>query len=138
MIARARSHCAAFYWALLSRQWRLCALSAARAAVGRNFPRPQCGTISPRFRADAQKAVRPSARRCQRKAERKGAVHAVPRASPRPKTTVVKFLEDNKVWCGVPEQAIKSAKANHEKTLKFRTAACNAAPTAGPKPSAVA
>ena len=38
---------------------------------------------------------------------------------------VVKFLDDNKVWCGVPEQVITVSKANHEKSLKFRTEACN-------------
>jgi len=43
---------------------------------------------------------------------------------------VIKFLEDNKTWCGIPDQAIGAAKANHEKSLKFRTAACEE----GPKP----
>jgi hypothetical protein len=38
---------------------------------------------------------------------------------------VVKFLEDNKTWCGVPDQAITASKASHEKSVKFRTAACN-------------
>src|SRR5215470_13261033 len=40
-------------------------------------------------------------------------------------STVLKFLQDNKVWCGVPEQAIAASKANHEKSVKFRTAACS-------------
>jgi hypothetical protein len=44
---------------------------------------------------------------------------------------VVKFLEKNKVGCGVPEQAITVSKTNHEHTLKFQTAAC-----AEPKPRA--
>ena len=39
--------------------------------------------------------------------------------------TVVKFLEDNKTWCGVPDQAITVSKANHEKSVKFKTMACN-------------
>jgi hypothetical protein len=43
---------------------------------------------------------------------------------------VVKFLETNKTWCGVPDQVIAASKANHEKSLKFRTAACEE----GPKP----
>jgi hypothetical protein len=38
---------------------------------------------------------------------------------------VVKFLEDNKVWCGVPDQVIATSKASHEKSVKFRTEACN-------------
>jgi len=40
----------------------------------------------------------------------------------------VKFLEKNKTWCGVPDQAIAEAEANHQKTLKFRQVVCTAAP----------
>jgi hypothetical protein len=39
--------------------------------------------------------------------------------------TVIKFLEDNKTWCGVPDQAITVSKANHEKSLKFKAMACS-------------
>jgi len=46
---------------------------------------------------------------------------------------VLKFLEDNRSWCGIPQQAIEAAKTNHEQTLKYRTAACAEAP-AQPKP----
>lgn len=42
---------------------------------------------------------------------------------------VIKFLETNQTWCGVPPEAIKVAKANHEKTLKFKELACAPAPT---------
>jgi hypothetical protein len=48
-------------------------------------------------------------------------------------TTVVKFLVDNKVWCGVPDQVITVSKVNHEKSLKFRTQACS---DDGPHPKA--
>ena len=41
---------------------------------------------------------------------------------------VVKFLIDNKTWCGVPDQAVAAAKASHEKSVKFRDAACTEAP----------
>lgn len=41
---------------------------------------------------------------------------------------VMKFLEDNKTWCGVPDQVIAASKAGHEKALKFRTAACEEGP----------
>src|SRR5579863_6324095 len=41
---------------------------------------------------------------------------------------VVKFLIDNKTWCGVPDQAVVAAKASHEKSIKFRDAACTEAP----------
>jgi len=40
----------------------------------------------------------------------------------------LKFLETNKTWCGIPDEAITSAKAAHEKTMKFRDMVCN--PTA--------
>jgi hypothetical protein len=42
---------------------------------------------------------------------------------------VLKFLEDNKTWCGVPDDAIKMSKTGHERSLKFRNAACD--PNAG-------
>jgi hypothetical protein len=41
---------------------------------------------------------------------------------------VVKFLETNQTWCGVPPEAVKSAKATHEKTMKFKEVVCAAAP----------
>ena len=47
---------------------------------------------------------------------------------------VVKFLEENKTWCNIPEQAITVSKTNHERTLKFRTAACSDAPAVKPRP----
>jgi hypothetical protein len=43
---------------------------------------------------------------------------------------VVKFLEDNKVACGVPAQAVTQAKAMHANTVKFRDSVC----AEGPKP----
>ena len=45
---------------------------------------------------------------------------------------VVKFLEDNKVACGVPPQAVTQAKAMHANTVKFRDTVC----AEGPKPKA--
>jgi hypothetical protein len=38
---------------------------------------------------------------------------------------LIKFLVENKTWCGVPDQAITVSQANHEKSMKFRTAACS-------------
>jgi hypothetical protein len=48
-------------------------------------------------------------------------------------TNVVKFLVNNKTWCGVPDQVITVSKANHEKSMKFRTLACS---EEGPRPKA--
>lgn len=47
---------------------------------------------------------------------------------------VLKFLEDNKTWCGVPDQVIAMSKVNHEKSTKFKVAACSE--DAGPHPKA--
>lgn len=41
---------------------------------------------------------------------------------------VVKFLVDNRTWCGVPDQVVAASKASHEKSTKFRDAACTVAP----------
>jgi hypothetical protein len=46
---------------------------------------------------------------------------------------VLKFLEQNKASCGIPDEAITMSKTNHERTLKFRTAACTEAPAAKPR-----
>jgi hypothetical protein len=43
---------------------------------------------------------------------------------------VVKFLDDNKTSCGVPQQAVVQAKAMHANTMKFRDTVC----AEGPKP----
>ncbi len=45
---------------------------------------------------------------------------------------VIKFLEDNKVACGVPPQVVAQAKTMHVNTLKFRDTVC----AEGPKPKA--
>jgi hypothetical protein len=45
---------------------------------------------------------------------------------------VVKFLDDNKGPCSVPEQAVAQAKAMHAHTLQFRDTVC----AEGPKPKA--
>lgn len=48
---------------------------------------------------------------------------------------MIKFLVDNKTWCGVPDDAIKTAKMGHERTLKLRTAVCTGGSIGeGPKP----
>lgn len=40
----------------------------------------------------------------------------------------LKFLEANKSWCGVPDQAITAARTTHTQTLKFRDVVCSPAP----------
>jgi len=48
-------------------------------------------------------------------------------------TALVKFLIENKTWCGVPDAAITNSKTSHEKSMKFRTMACS---DDGPHPKA--
>jgi hypothetical protein len=45
----------------------------------------------------------------------------------------VKFLADNKTWCGVPEQMLSVATANHQKSVKMRDAICSNADAPRPK-----
>lgn len=47
--------------------------------------------------------------------------------------TTVKFLADNKTWCGVPDQMLAVATANHQKSLKMRDVICNAEDAPHPK-----
>jgi len=93
---------------------------------------PQCNAF-PQLRTDAQEKALAIRKAVERKAERKDICVLVQRFYAA-ESNVVKFLEDNKTWCGIPAEAIKAAKDNHEHTLKFRTAACTEAPTAKPRP----
>ncbi len=90
----------------------------------------QCGdfqkiTQDIQARAGAVKAA------TQRKADRKE-VCALVTKFVEAQTVAVKFLETNKSWCGVPDQAIAGAKAEHEQAIKFRTVVCSQQPE--PKP----
>lgn len=67
-----------------------------------------------------------------RKADRKEMCTLVTRFSAA-ETIVVKFLETNKTWCGIPDAAVTQAKANHEQTVKFQTMICNTADAPKPK-----
>jgi len=85
-----------------------------------------------KLRDDAQQKALAVRTAVQNRSERKDICTLVQRYYA-VESTVVKFLEDNKTWCGIPDSAIKSAKDNHEHTLKFRTAACTEAPAAKPR-----
>jgi hypothetical protein len=45
----------------------------------------------------------------------------------------VKFLTDNKTWCGVPDQMLSVATANHQKSLKMREVICSSTNAPHPK-----
>jgi hypothetical protein len=107
------------------------AIFAASQAAQAQSSAVDCNSFV-KFRDDAQQKALAVRTAVQNKVERKDICTAVQRYYAA-ETIVVKFLEDNKTWCGIPEQAIKAAKDNHEHTLKFRTAACTEAPAAKPR-----
>ncbi|HWP27298.1 MAG TPA: hypothetical protein VNL39_13235 [Xanthobacteraceae bacterium] len=45
---------------------------------------------------------------------------------------VVKFFEQNKTVCGIPDEAIRRAKADHSQSVAIRKQACAPAPPSGP------
>lgn len=50
---------------------------------------------------------------------------------------VVKFFEQNKAVCGIPDEAIQRAKVDHSRSLAIRKQACAPAPPGGPSLSDV-
>jgi hypothetical protein len=47
---------------------------------------------------------------------------------------LVRFLEQNQTWCQVPPEMVKTAKANHARTIQLRTRVCQAATAPAPAP----
>jgi hypothetical protein len=93
---------------------------------------PQCNAFVG-LKDDAEKKALAVRAALEHKAERKDICTLVVRFAAA-EETVIQFLEKNKTWCGIPDQAITGAKTNHEHTLKFRTAACTEAPASKPRP----
>ena len=106
--------------------------AAANAVHAQGSP-PQCNDFG-RLRTDAEQKAGAIRTASERKAERKEICTLLQRFAAA-ESSMIKFLEHNKVWCGVPDDAIKNAKTNHAKTLKVRTAACSGDQIGnGPKP----
>lgn len=104
---------------------------AVAASSARAQSAEQCSAF-PQLREEAQKKALAVREAISHHAERKEICALVTRFYTA-EAGVVKFLEVNKTWCGIPEEAITVAKTNHEHTLKFRTAACTEAPAARPR-----
>jgi hypothetical protein len=85
-----------------------------------------------KLRNDAQQKAAAVHAATDHKAERKQ-ICTLMQSFSAAEAAVVKFLEVNKTWCGIPDEAIKGAKLNHEKTVKFRTLACSDAPAGRPR-----
>ncbi len=111
----------------------LCALTSRNAWAQFSAPPGgvQCDDFS-KLTAEAQKRSVLVAAAMRSKADRKE-LCTLMTSFVAAENNVVKFLQDNKTWCGVPDQVIAVSKANHEKSLKFRTLACS---EEGPRPKA--
>lgn len=91
-----------------------------RAAAAQGAP--QCAQF-PALNAETQKKANAVQAAMKAKAERKE-ICKLMTVFVASETQVVKFLVDNKVWCGVPDQVVANLKASHEKSEKFRDVAC--------------
>jgi len=85
----------------------------------------------PKLRDEAKAKAEVVAAIGKRKGDRKDMCAAV-QSFTAAEDKVLKFLEDNKKGCGVPDQAVVQAKAMHANTVKFRDTVC----AEGPKPKA--
>jgi hypothetical protein len=96
-------------------------------------PPPQSAACAnfPRLRDDAKAKAELISAIGKRKGDRKDMCVAVQNFTAA-EEKVVKFLEDNKAGCAVPDQAVAQAKAMHVKTMQFRDTVC----AEGPKPKA--
>jgi hypothetical protein len=108
------------------------AFSAWTAPALAQMGAPQCADFS-RLSAETKKKADAVQAAINSKVDRKE-VCVLMTSFVSSEANVIKFLEDNKTWCGVPDDAIKMSKLNHEKSLKFREAACNSAAAPAPKP----
>src|ERR1700692_1557733 len=90
----------------------------------------QCASF-PRLRDEAKAKADAVSAVGKRKGDRKEMCAAV-QSFTAAEDKVVKFLEDNKRGCGVPDQAVAQAKTMHANTVKFRDPVC----AEGPKPKA--
>jgi hypothetical protein len=92
---------------------------------------PQCSDDFVKLRDDAQKKAMAVQAGGKNHVERKEMCALITRFAAA-ETQVVKFLVDNKSFCGIPDEAITTSKTNHTATLKFRDTVC----AEGPKPKA--
>lgn len=112
------------------------ARSAAPAPRSTPFPAPgagpgggdPCAGFQP-LRAEAEKAAGAIGQASERKATREEVCPLFQRFAAA-EGRMLKFLADHQSQCGVPPDVVKTARANHAKTLNMRTQVCKAAPAA--------
>jgi len=89
---------------------------------------PQCQSFV-EIRDDARAKADKVGQISKKHGDRKDMCAAVTRFA-EAEAKVVKFLEENKTACGIPNEAVKGAHQGHANTMKFRETVC----AEGPKP----
>lgn len=115
-------------------------VSAAAQMLGPGMPLP--GATPPQqqmppcfqdfvpLRTEAQKRAEVLQAAIKRKADREEICGLIKSFSVA-EAKVVKFVEKNQQFCGVPAEAVGQMKANHQRTLASTTQVCSGGPTAG-------
>ena len=92
----------------------MAALAAATSGAAWAQSPPQQCTAFIQLRNEAQEKAMAVRTAIEKKVERKEVCSLVQRFYTA-EGTVLKFLEDNKTWCNIPDEAITAAKQNHER-----------------------
>jgi hypothetical protein len=105
------------------------------AAQFSGFPQPNnpCAAFGP-IQQDAQKTLTELKTANERKAPREEFCQMFQRLA-LSTGKMVKFLEQNKLQCNVPAEAVQRAKTEYAKSLTFRKQACSTAPAGSGTPS---
>jgi hypothetical protein len=107
------------------------AIAAGSRVASAQMP-PQCAAFG-QVKEEAEKKALAVRGAIQRKSDRKEICTLVQRFYAA-EGKVLTFLEANKTWCNIPDQAISNAKNGHANTLKIQTAACAEGPSGKPPP----
>jgi hypothetical protein len=96
---------------------------------------PPCFKDFAPLRAEAEKRAKTLQAAMQKKPTRDEACSLIKHFSAA-EAKVVKFVQDNAQWCGIPPEATTQMKANHGRTLRTQQQICSGGGVAGvPKPS---
>jgi hypothetical protein len=117
---------AAFLWPAAAAP----AVAQSQSASAQN--EPPCIKEFTALRSDAEKKAAAIKAAGQRKASPKEACHLFSVFSAA-EAKMVKYADENAVWCGIPKQVVDSMKTSHDRTTQIRTKVCRVA-AAPPRP----
>jgi hypothetical protein len=95
---------------------------------------PPCFKDFAPLRAEAEKRANILKNAMQKRPEREVACNLI-KSFAQAESAVVKFIQKNAEWCGIPPQAATQMKTNHDRTLKTQGQICNVAAAAPAKPT---